>query len=142
MKKPRRRRTSRVFAQLFGEYAPAMRRQLDAVDAEASNLAIAFAYEKIWSRGKLSVRDRSIATVASLITMGRPTQLRWHLHGLLAQGFDWHEMRELCLHMLPYCGFPAVLEALRVVGDLERDMSKDGVRTTRGSRSRTSSREK
>jgi 4-carboxymuconolactone decarboxylase len=36
-------------------------------------------FDDVWERKELSKRDRSLITVASLIALNRPDQLRYHL---------------------------------------------------------------
>jgi 4-carboxymuconolactone decarboxylase len=55
-------------AQLFGEFAPALVGFTDDV-----------LFGQVWTRPELSPRDRSMITVASLVTSGATTQLVSHL---------------------------------------------------------------
>lgn len=69
----------------------------------------------IWQRDGLTLRERSLVTVAMLVALGRPTGTRNHMKGALATGVSDVELREICLHALLYAGIPATGEALRVL---------------------------
>jgi 4-carboxymuconolactone decarboxylase len=68
-----------------------------------------------WPRGVLELKTRSLVTVAMLIALGRPHELKIHLRGSLNNGASREEVRELVIHAIPYCGFPAAIDAMRVV---------------------------
>ena len=40
----------------------------------------------VWERSELSKRDRSLATVAALVALNRPEQLRFHLPNAVKNG--------------------------------------------------------
>jgi 4-carboxymuconolactone decarboxylase len=63
----------------------------------------------------LSLRDRSLATLAMCIALNRPEELKIHLRGAVRNGVTRAEIRELLLHSFLYCGGPAALDAYRVV---------------------------
>ena len=64
----RRRRAARPSQEAIGDFAPKLAEITDDV-----------LYGDIWERPELSKRDRSLVTVAALIAMNRPDQLRSHL---------------------------------------------------------------
>ena len=77
----------------------------------------------VWTRtpdavgsGGLELKTRSLITVAMLIALGKSTELATHVRGALRNGVSPEEVREVVLHACVYCGFPAGLEAGRVVG--------------------------
>ncbi len=72
----------------------------------------------IWRRGGLELKTRSFLTVAMLIALNRPHELRVHLRGAVNNGATEAELRELVLHAIPYCGFPAAIDAMRHVDEL------------------------
>lgn len=74
-----------------------------------------------WTRGELELRERSIVTVSMLIALDRPHELRTHLSGALNNGVTVEQLRELVIHAVPYCGFPAAIDAMRVLDDLLAD---------------------
>lgn len=76
----------------------------------------------IWTRDEeLSRRLRSMITVAMLVALGRAHELSIHLRGALANGVTEHELREICLHAVLYCGIPSANEGLRSLEAILRD---------------------
>jgi 4-carboxymuconolactone decarboxylase len=72
----------------------------------------------IWPRGVLELKTRSLITVAMLIALDRPHELRTHLKGALNNGATPEELHETMLHAILYCGFPAAIDAERVLDDV------------------------
>ena len=59
------------------------------------------AWRLVWSRSK---RDRSLITVAALIALNRPEQLRSHLQRARANGVTKDEVVEAITHLAFYTG--------------------------------------
>lgn len=72
----------------------------------------------VWERPALSKRDRSLATVAGLIAMNRPTQLRFHLRYAVDNGLTPEELIELITHLAFYAGWPNAMTAILVAKEL------------------------
>ena len=60
----------------------------------------------VWERPGLAKRDRSLITVAALVALARPDQLRGHLWRALDNGVKRDEIVELITHLAFYCGWP------------------------------------
>lgn len=90
---------------------------LDPVDFTApfQQVATEFAWGSVWPRPGLSLRDRSLITLAQCIALNRPNEIRVHLRGAVRNGVTRVELQELCLHSLVYCGAPASLDAFHVM---------------------------
>lgn len=73
-----------------------------------------FAYGSVWNRPQMSLRMRSLVTLALLSTLARPNYLRVHLEGALRNGCTKDEIREVFLHTFVYCGGPPAQDALRL----------------------------
>lgn len=71
-------------------------------------------YGDIWERPGLSKRDRSLVTVAALIAMSRPDQLRSHLIGARENGVTQEEVVETITHLAFYAGWPNAVSAIAV----------------------------
>jgi 4-carboxymuconolactone decarboxylase len=63
-------------------------------------------YGDVWERPELSKRDRSLVTVAALIAMNRPDQLRSHLVRARENGVAQEELIETITHLAFYAGWP------------------------------------
>ncbi len=78
-------------------------------------IATEFAWGSVWNRKGLSLRDRSLVTLAQCIALNRPNEIRIHLRGALRNGISKTELSEMCLHSFLYCGGPASLDAFHVM---------------------------
>jgi 4-carboxymuconolactone decarboxylase len=70
-------------------------------------------YGEVWEREGLSKRDRSLLTVASLMTANRHQQLEAHIGLALDNGVTKEEMGEALLHLAFYASWPASVSASR-----------------------------
>lgn len=75
-------------------------------------------YGDIWERPQLSKRDRSLVTVAALIAMNRPDQLRSHLVRARENGVTQEELIETITHMAFYAGWPSAVSAIAVAREV------------------------
>ena len=72
----------------------------------------------VWERPGLSKRDRSLATVAALIAMNRPDQLRGHLARARDNGVTQEELIEAITHLAFYAGWPSAVTAIGVANEV------------------------
>jgi 4-carboxymuconolactone decarboxylase len=93
--------------QLMGDIAPKLAELTDEV-----------LYADIWERPQLSKRDRSLITVASLVALNRPDQLRSHLALAKQNGVTEEELIETITHMAFYSGWPNAVTAVAVAKDV------------------------
>ena len=68
----------------------------------------------IWERPELSKRDRSLITVAALITAGSTEQLVGHLRRAKDNGLSESELKETIIHLAFYAGWPRAMSAVTV----------------------------
>jgi 4-carboxymuconolactone decarboxylase len=87
----------------IGDFAPKLAQITDDV-----------LYGDIWERPELSKRDRSLVTVAALIAMNRPDQLRAHLRIARQNGVTQEELIETITHLAFYAGWPNAVSAIGV----------------------------
>jgi 4-carboxymuconolactone decarboxylase len=71
------------------------------------------AWGSTWQREGLALKQRSLCTVAMLAALGRSQELKGHLRGAVNNGATLRELREVLLHVGPYAGAPAAIEAFR-----------------------------
>ena len=72
----------------------------------------------VWERPELSKRDRSLITVAALIALQRPDQLRSHLTRALENGVKKEELIETITHLAFYSGWPTAMSAVMIAKEL------------------------
>ena len=77
-----------------------------------------YAWGAVWTREGLSRRDRSLLNLGMLTALGKPQELKLHLHGALTNGVTREEIREALMRSAVYCGVPAALEAFRVAREV------------------------
>jgi 4-carboxymuconolactone decarboxylase len=92
-----------VAAQMFGAFAPSLVRYTDEV-----------LFGQVWERPELSPRDRSLVTVASLVTSGSTEQLGFHLRRAKDNGASVQELVEAITHLAFYAGWPKAMSAMAV----------------------------
>jgi 4-carboxymuconolactone decarboxylase len=97
------------------DYVANALKNADEFSAPFQELATEFAWGMVWPRPGLSLRDRSLITLAQCIALNRPNEIRIHLRGAVRNGITKIELRELCMHTFLYCGGPASLDAFHAI---------------------------
>ena len=87
-------------------------------DPKLAELTDNVLYGDIWERPELSKRDRSLITVAALIALNRPEQLRSHLIMARKNGVTQEEVVEAITHLAFYCGWPNAVNAIAVAKEV------------------------
>lgn len=86
---------------------------LSGVAPDLGQYIVEFAFGDIYAREGLSLQERELVTIASLLTAGGcEPQLRVHLNGALNVGVPPEKVVEALIHCVPYVGFPRVLNAV------------------------------
>ena len=85
---------------------------------DLARFGIEFNFGDIYSRPGLTLAQRELLTLASLVTIGGlEAQLRGHTRGAIRVGCTPTEIIETVIHTVQYSGFPKALNAIRVVTD-------------------------
>jgi 4-carboxymuconolactone decarboxylase len=87
----------------FGDIAPKLADITDKV-----------LFGDVWERPGLCPRDRSMVTVASLISLYRVNELPFHLKKALANGVTRDELTEMITHLAFYAGWPPASTAVTI----------------------------
>lgn len=93
--------------QLIGNFAPKLVELTDRI-----------LFDDVWERPDLSKRDRSLITVAALIALNRPDQLRFHLGRAVENGVKKEELVEAITHLAFYTGWPSAMTAILIAKEL------------------------
>ena len=105
--------------------APSRAQQLMGdVDPKLADLTDGVLYGDVWERKDLSKRDRSLVTVAALIVLNRPDQLRAHLAIARNNGMTEDELVEAMTHMAFYAGWPNAITAVTVAREVFQNPKK------------------
>jgi len=97
--------------QIFG---PEGMRALDNADdfqMPLQDVVTRICFGEVWSRPELSLKLRSMLTIAMLAGQSRPAQLKNHVKGAIANGVSKEEIREILLHAVLYYGLPAAADS-------------------------------
>ncbi len=85
---------------------------------DLARFGVEFNFGDIYSRPGLTLAQRELLSLASLVTIGGlDAQLRGHTRGALNVGCTPTEILETVIHVVQYAGFPKALNAIRVVTD-------------------------
>ncbi len=92
-------------------------------DEEFQDLITRYAWGEIWSRPGLPRHTRSLLTIAMMVALNRPEELRLHLRAAANNGVTPDEIREVLLQCCIYCGVPAANSAFHIAHQVldERD---------------------
>jgi 4-carboxymuconolactone decarboxylase len=90
--------------QAYGDVAPAL--------ADLSDRVL---FGEVWERPGLSKRDRSLITVASLVSLYRTNELPGHVKRALDNGVTPEELTELVTHLAFYAGWPVANSAVTIL---------------------------
>jgi 4-carboxymuconolactone decarboxylase len=99
--------------QSFGDIAPKLAALSDEV-----------LFGDVWERPGLSKRDRSLATCAALIALGKTEQMNFHFPRAIENGVTKDELVELITHMAFYAGWPNAMSAVSKARELFAAASK------------------
>jgi 4-carboxymuconolactone decarboxylase len=88
----------------FGDLAPTFAAITDKV-----------LFGEVWIDPALSPRDRSLITVAALITAGRSEELYWHMKRAMDNRVTREELVAAITHLAFYAGWPNANGALNVI---------------------------
>jgi len=91
----------------IGDFAPKLAQLTDEV-----------LFADVWERPALSMRDRSFATCAALIALGKTEQMGFHVPYAIRNGVTKEELVELTTHLAFYVGWPNVFSAMPVAKDV------------------------
>ena len=81
---------------------------------DLSKYVVEFAFGEIYSRPGLDNKQKVLATITALVAQGKP-QIEMHIKTGLSVGLTPEEIVGCIIHLIPYTGFPSVLNALKAV---------------------------
>ncbi len=78
---------------------------------DLSKYVVEFAFGDIYSRPGLDNKQKVLTTITALVAQGKP-QIEMHIKTGLTVGLKPEEIVGCIMHLIPYTGFPSVLNAL------------------------------
>ena len=107
----------------LGEFAPEFARLNDDI-----------LFGEVWSRNDLlSLRDRSLVTLTSLISQGiTDNSLKYHLQSAKSNGITRTEIAEIITHMAFYAGWPKAWAAFNLAKEVWADDANPSNKTDAG----------
>ncbi len=94
--------------------------EFGAIAPKFTQLTNDVVFGDLWRRADLSVRDRSLVTIAALAGMGDDDQLDFYLRRAIESGLTRDQIAEAFTHLAFYAGWPKATKALaataRVLG--------------------------
>lgn len=84
---------------------------------DLSRYVVEFAFGDIYSRPGLDNKQKVLTTITALVAQGKP-QIGMHIKTGLSVGLTAEEIVGCIIHLIPYTGFPSVLNALTVAKEV------------------------
>jgi 4-carboxymuconolactone decarboxylase len=82
------------------------------------NLIARYAWGEIWSRPGIPRKTRSLLTIAMMVALNRPDELRMHLRAAANCGVTRKAIQEVLLQTAIYCGVPAANGAFHIAEEV------------------------
>jgi 4-carboxymuconolactone decarboxylase len=82
------------------------------------------AWSHLWSRGTISLRERSMITIAVLAGLGNDHELSLHIRATARTGASEQDVMEALLHVAIYAGVPRANNAIRIAKETFAEMAR------------------
>ncbi len=93
-----------------------------AFDAPFQTLITEAAWGSVWSRPTISLRERSMLTIALLAGLGNDHELAMHIRATANTGASPADVLEALLHVAIYAGVPRANHAIRIARETFAEM--------------------
>ena len=93
-------------------------------NTEFQELITRYAWGEIWSRPGLPRHTRSLLSVAMMVALNRPDELRLHVRAAFNNGVTRDELKEVLLQAAIYCGVPAANSAFHLAEEVFAQMEQ------------------
>ena len=94
-------------------------------DAPFQALITDAAWGHVWSRDTISLRERSMLTIALLAGLGNDHELAMHIRATRNTGATEADVLEVLLHVAIYAGVPRANHAIKIAKDTFAAMAKE-----------------
>ena len=94
------------------ERARSTNEQFGTIAPKFTQLTNTVVFDNLWRRAELSVRDRSLVTIAALAAMGDDEQLDFYLRRAVESGLTRDQITEAFTHLAFYAGWAKATKAM------------------------------
>ncbi len=99
--------------------------RLQDISPDLGRYIVEFAFGDVHSRPGLGLKEREIAIIASLTTLGHAsTELKSHIKAALKVGCTREEVLEVIMQMAVYAGFPAAVNGTFVAAEVFKELDQ------------------
>lgn len=96
-----------------------------AFDEAFQTLITEGAWGSVWARDAISLRERSMLTIALLAACGNFDEIAMHIRATANTGASPDDVIEALLHVAVYAGVPRANHAIRIARETYREMGVD-----------------
>jgi 4-carboxymuconolactone decarboxylase len=89
------------------------------------------AWGHVWARNTISLRERSMLTIALLAGLGNDHELALHLRATANTGASQDDVMEALMHVAIYAGVPRANHAIKIAKDTFAAMATEAKGATR-----------
>ncbi|MCF6430982.1 4-carboxymuconolactone decarboxylase [Leisingera sp. MMG026] len=100
-----------------------------ALDAPFQELITEAAWGTVWASDRISLRDRSILTLALLAATGNFDEIPMHIRATARTGASQEDVLEAFQHVAIYAGVPCANRALKLAKQTYAEMESEGGET-------------
>lgn len=98
------------------------------MSSDFARMTVEHLFGEVWQRPGLAIEERSLATLAVLVALGREAEQKIHFRGARNLGISRAKLEELLMHVAHYAGWPASVSAMRVLDEVWRAMDAEGAK--------------
>ena len=99
---------------LGDEHVNRATRSMTSFDSAFQDFITEGAWGKVWARPGLTLRERSLITIALLSALGHDKEVAMHIRACKNTGATKEDLTEALLHVAVYAGVPAANRAFAV----------------------------
>lgn len=104
-------RLKRLLA-MEGDVGNAVVEKMKLISPDFTRYLLEFVFGEVYARPGLDIKTKEAVTIAGMITLGAPLQLKVHVKAALNLGFTEQEIIEMILQLAPIVGFVRAMDAL------------------------------
>lgn len=108
----------KAMEELFSQEVRTGMEEMKKVSPDFWEMIVSFGFGDLYARKSLSLSQREIITLTTLITQGAFDQLKVHLQAALNVGLSKEEIIEVIIHCAGYVGFPKAVQAMGIAGEI------------------------